>query len=462
MTLLTRTQLLRSPLAATDVESARPGTFDAVSLLSIYAAVLLVVPSSLYFTPLNSMGRPSLWLGLALMFWWALHQLQRSSPEADVVHQPLRIAIFALLAVALASYAVALFRGEPADQVSPASVSLANLVALAGVTLVALDGITTLERFRALVGTLIAFGTLVALLGLAQFATGRALVDSISVPGMSGSASAVLSRDAFVRAAGTAQHPLEYASVLCVCLPLAVVYALDRAVSPLRRHLAWCAVMIVGAAAAVSVSRSALAGVAVAVVIVLPALPKNLRSLFILGGIGLVAVVLVAVPGMLSTIISMFSTISGDPSALSRSNAFAAGFHYIPFAPLLGVGFGTFLPRYYIFDDEWMLLTVQLGVLGLVSFASLFGTSLYSAYSARRHAPSIPAARSYGQALIAALGGLAVLYASFDALSFAQSAGLAFLLFGLAGALRRICRHASAQQTTPGTSAAPHRDRATL
>ena len=36
---------------------------------------------------------------------------------------------------------------------------------------------------------------------------------------------------------------------------------------------------------------------------------------------------------------------------------------------MIGQGFGTFLPRYYIFDNGWVLLTVELGALGVACMA---------------------------------------------------------------------------------------------
>ncbi|GAA4167217.1 O-antigen ligase family protein [Gryllotalpicola koreensis] len=433
-------ELLTTVRARAHVGAGKRGPLDATALLSLYAVLLLALPSSMYINGLNSLGRPSVLFGLALLLWWLLDQLSRNVAPAHHVHQPLRIALFGFLVVALVSYAFALLRGQPADQVSPATVSLETLLSLAGVTLVALDGITTLDGLRALIGRMVMLGSAIGALGLAQFATGRAFVDMIVIPGMSGNVASVQSRDSFLRAAGTSSHPLEYAAVLCTCLPLAIALALDHALSPLRRRLAWCGVIVMAAAAAVSVSRSALVGVALAVLLVIPALPSRLRRVFLIGAVGMIAAIGVLVPGMLSTMFSMFAGISNDSSAQSRSNGLAAGIHFVTHSPWVGLGFGTFLPRYYILDDEWMLIAIQLGILGLLGFAAVFATGMFSAYSARHGVHADNEARTYGQALIAAIGGCAMLCASFDALSFAQSAGLFFLLPGLAGALRRIYR----------------------
>ncbi|MCL2793680.1 MAG: O-antigen ligase family protein [Microbacteriaceae bacterium] len=441
---MTRPAHVESPPTATPAHAHvavgdRRG-IDAVTVLTVYFVLLFAIPSSMFFTSMNSLGRPSMLFGLGLMFWWLLGQLQRSAPPVHRVHQPVRVLVFAVLAVALLSYGAALLRGQPADQTSPAMVSVLDLVSLAGVLLVAMDGITSLERFRALAGRLVTAGALMAALGLVQFATGRVFVDMIAIPGMSNDTSEVGGRADFIRATATASHPLEYAAVLSVCLPVAIALALDPVLSATRRHLSWCAVAVIATAAALSVSRSALLGVAIGIVFILPALPSAVRRAFAVGAIALAGALAVLVPGMLSTIVAMFSGISSDSSAQSRSAGIPAGLHFIGHSPIFGIGYGTFLPRYYIFDNQWMGIAIQLGVVGLAAFAGLFGTGAWSAFSARLGVHADEGARVYGQALVAGILAIAMLCASFDALSFPQAASLCFLLPGMAAALRRLYR----------------------
>lgn len=413
---------------------------DAVTVLSVYLFVLFAFPSGMSIAPLGSYGRPSMLVGLAMAFWWVLDQLLRVTLSTYRVHQPVRIALFAFLIVAFISLGAALLRGQPADQISPAENGVLNLVADSGVLLVAMDGITTMARLRALIQRLVLGGALVAALGLAQFTTGRSFVDLIDIPGMSTTDGGVQDRSDFVRAAGTASHPLEYAAVLSVCLPLAIVVATDRTLSVRRRNAAWLAVALIAAAAALSVSRSALLGVAIGVALVVPVLPKSIRTLVAVGAVGLVGAIAVLVPGMLGTIVSMFTGLSTDSSAESRTNGLAAGVEFIRQSPLVGVGWATFLPRYYIFDNEWMGLAIQLGALGLAAFAGILACGMYSALTARRGIAAGEGSRGYGQAIFAALAAAAFLCGSFDALSFPQAAGMIFLLPGLGAALRRVDR----------------------
>lgn len=423
----------RSAIAASSAPRA-----DAVTMLSIYLVLLFAIPSSMTVTALGSLGRPAMWWGLALLLWWILDHLQRSHDRVVVIQQPVRVAIFGFLAITFLSYGWALLRGQPADQVSPATVSLINVLSLSGVGLVALDGISTMGRFRALVGWLVLGGGLLATLGLAQFATGRAFVDLISIPGMSSPGLGVQSRAAFVRASATATHPLEYAAVLSCCLPLAIAVALDHAVSRTLRNLAWLAVLVLAVAEALSVSRSALLGMAVSIALIIPALPQRTKRLFAVMGPIVAAGIAFLVPGMFSTMLHMFTGISSDSSAQSRTNGLSAGIHFIGHSPAVGLGFGTLLPRYFIFDDEWLGIAVQLGLIGLVIFGGIFAAGIWSANSVRRRAPKDSGAALYGQALIAACASVAVLSAGFDSLSFPQAAALVFLVPALGAALRSI------------------------
>jgi hypothetical protein len=100
---------------------------------------------------------------------------------------------------------------------------------------------------------------------------------------------------------------------------------------------------------------------------------------------------------------------------------------------LIGAGFGTFLPRYYIFDDQWVLLLVELGVLGVLCFAGIFLAAVGSTVHAGRLSGFEDTVRLC-RGLAASMFAITVLFAFFDALSFPISAGLFFLVAGLCGA----------------------------
>jgi hypothetical protein len=419
----------------------------AATMLTVYLVLLFAVPSYTTIAVLGSLGRPSLLWGLILLFWWVLSRLQAQTPDASPVRQPLRYALVALLVVVLVSFAAAMLRGQPADQVSPATTALLRVASWSGVLLIAMDGIRTHADAARLVRRLAVAGAALAALGLAQFITGQTLLDVwAGIPGLSVDVSDVATRGSFTRASGTAIHPLEYGTAVVAMLPLAITTAVHKGFRARPSALAglwWFAVGVILLASVVTVSRSALIGLAVAVVATLPAVPAIYRWVIGVGGAAIAAAVFAVVPGMFGTIVSLFVGASDDPSTQSRTAALARVPEFISSSPWIGQGFGTFLPRYYIFDDAWVLLTVEIGVIGVTCLGFLAITAIGSAVWASRHS-AFPDTKAMSRALGGSLLTIAILFMFFDGLSFPISAGLFFLVAGLAAAMRTI---ASADET---------------
>jgi len=410
-------------------------------MLTVYLVLLFAVPSNTTIAALGSLGRPALLWGLVMLAFWAIARLQNRSDSASTIGQPVRFAFAVLLVIALVSFAAAMMRGQPADQVSPAVTALLRLFSWAGVLLVALDGIRTMGDLTRLVRRIAIAAGLLAALGIVQALTGQAIVDFFSVlPGLSGPGAGVAERAGVVRSAGTAIHPLEYATALNAALPLVIAVAVSNGFrpAPARRHLAWwIPVGLIAVSSLVGVSRSAIIGFAVVAVAMAPMLPRRFRAPLAAGGIALAGIIVVAVPGLLGASLSLFTGAGDDPSTLSRVNGLERTPEFLAASPVLGVGFGTFLPRYYIFDNQWILVLVELGVLGVLAFAGVFAAAIWSALRARRLSGE-PDVMLLGYALAVSMGVVAILFAFFDGLSFPISAGVFFLLAGLCGSVLSI------------------------
>ncbi|SDS49646.1 O-antigen ligase family protein [Microlunatus soli] len=423
--------------------SARPPRriISAAMMLSIYLVLLFGVPSSLTIAGLASVGRPSFLWGLVLAFWWLLAQLQRYRPTRIRVWQPVRFALLAFVIIVLVSFGAALLRGQPADQISPATTAVLRVVSWLGVLLVTMDGIATRgEMIKVVRGLTIGAG-LVALLGLAQFITGRTLLDwVVGLPGIDYDTE-LTARGEFTRVAGTATHPLEYAVIVTGCLPLALLAAMTdgfrRQEDRLIRLSWWLPVTFMIVSSLLSVSRSAIIGLVIAILATLPAMSRAYRRLTIIGGAFAAVVVAIVVPGMATTMITLFLGGPEEPSAQSRSNALERLPEFLSSSPLIGQGLGTFMPRYYIFDNEWALLTVELGILGVTAFAAIAVAAIASAACSARRSRD-PEIITIGRGVAAAMLTTAVLFAFFDAMGFPISAGMYFFFAGLAAALGRL------------------------
>ncbi len=414
---------------------------DAVTLLTVYLVLLFAVPSNLTLTALGSLGRPSLLWGVVLVVFWAVSRLQKHSHDVRPVRQPVRFAFAVLLVLALVSFAAALLRGQPADQVSPAFTALVRLLSWAGVLLVAIDGIRTMADLGRITRRIAIAAGLLAALGILQFLTKQTLLDFFNyLPGFSNTGGGVLDRGGVTRASGTAIHPLEYATTLIGVFPLVIAAAISHGFRWQRaraRLIWWLPVGLIAVSALVGVSRSAIIGFALAAVAMLPAVPRGYRALVVVAGAGLAALVVAAMPGLLSQTVALFAGAGTDPSAQSRVGGLDRAPEFIASSPFIGAGFGTFLPRYYIFDNEWVLIAVELGLLGAAAFAAVMVTAIWSALSARRHSQHDDVGL-LGHALGAGVLVMGVMFAFFDGLSFPISAGTLFLLIGLCGSVRNI------------------------
>ena len=412
---------------------------DAVTILSVYLVLLLGIPSSLTITALGSLGHPStLWAVVATLLW-LFHRVHGRATHVTRTRW-VRVVAIAFAAIALISYAWAMTRGLPSTEISIADSSLVRLISLIGVLLLAADDIDDLERLRTLLRRIVLGGALLSILGIAQFATRRTLLEWVSIPGMSADTSfgtGVDFRSGFARVSATASHPLEYGVVLCVALPLALAFAMtERSRSGVRR---WAPVALIAAASALSVSRSAYIGLAVGVLMLVPAWTGRVRVAFVVLAALMVGAVSVAVPGLLGAVRGLFAGIGNDASTVSRVSGFDVAGEFVSRFPVIGKGFGTMLPRYHIFDNEFLLMSVELGILGVAVFILLVLTGTGSAIAARRDfAADID--RQLAQATGASIAAGGVLMAFFDGLSFPMSAGLLFLLIGLGGAALRCAR----------------------
>jgi hypothetical protein len=420
--------------AGNSVQAALPVP-GALPLLTTYVILLWGIPSQLTVGALGSLGRPSTLWGLFCLAWWGWIALIRVR-TVQRPRQPVRIATAVFLIAVWSSYAIAHSFGMPADEISPSDSGLIRTLSWAGVVLLANDGITDADRFRILLRRIVTIGGLFAALGVAQFVTGSALIDSLTIPGLVNDSglSAVQERGGFTRASATAAHPLEYAVVLSATLPLALAFGVGTQGGALRR---WWPTFAIAVASVVSVSRSAIIGLAVSVAVLMPALGRRARAWLLVGMVVLAAGAYVTVPGLIGTIRGLFLGAGQDDSIKSRTGAFDAALEIADNYGPLGRGFGTFLPKYYILDNQLLLLYIEIGAVGLAAFLGLVCVAMVQAQRARRR-DLFAGHALLSQALTASLVATTVLYAFFDAFSFTMAGGTLFLLTGMCGAAANV------------------------
>ena len=109
--------------------------------------------------------------------------------------------------------------------------------------------------------------------------------------------------------------------------------------------------------------------------------------------------------------------------------------------PWLGRGMFTFLPRSYrILDNQWLMILVELGVVGLLAFLAFLLTAFFAARSAFRHAAT-SRSRHLGLVLSSTIAGARrSASVSTDGWTYRLHSGMSFLVIGLAGAAWRLAR----------------------
>lgn len=403
---------------------------DAVTVLTIYILLLLCIPSDRKIDALGGAGSPATIFALVSLVWWCWDRIQRPRPRLQPTNQPLRGAAVLFLGSVFVSYGVSSTMALPVTEGSVADMGILRVVAFAGVLLVANDGIPSHERLLTLLRRCCLLAGFYASLGIAQFATGLSFVDRIPLPGLSQSAGDGIDiRSGFVRPEATAMHPLEYAVVLTMLLPLCLTFAIhDRQRSALLR---WFPVAAIATSAALSVTRSALVGMVVVVLILFPTWPAAVRAklgaCLVLGA----AAIYLMIPGMAGTVLGLFS--GGDTSVSSRTDSYGTALSFMEISPWFGRGYGTFLPSYRILDNQYLSLAIEIGVVGLAAVLLVLVLAMVlAAMSGKRHKDSL--SRSLGLALFAAMAGGALLTAFFDSFSFSQAGSLLFFVAGLCGA----------------------------
>ncbi|MFE6965605.1 O-antigen ligase family protein [Agromyces sp. NPDC057679] len=398
----------------------------------------MLIPSNLTIPALGAVGPPATVLGLIGLVWWLVAQLNRTSATLAPA-QPVRRAMLYFAVAVLVSFVAATTRPIEAIELSAADRGLILIASLFGIMLLASDGLIGVRRMESPLRLLVFLGGVVAVVGILQFATGAPIVDLIQIPGLTPNTdlTSIYDRDGFNRAAGTSIHPLEFGVLLAMILPLALHFAiLDTHRS---RVLRWFPVAAIALAIPITVSRSAVLAVVIALAVVLPTWPRGRRRIAYAVIVSLLGFVYVAIPGMLGTLTRLFTGIAADGSARSRTDSYVLAWEFIERSPLFGRGFGTFLPRYRILDNQYLGLLIEIGVIGTVAFIGLLVVAMWSAVSCRR-ASVDPRTRSLAQSLLALAAAAACGYATFDAFAFSQVTSVLFLALGVIGALSNTMR----------------------
>lgn len=420
---------------------------DAAGVLTAYVLCLLVIPSPMVFTAMGQVGGPSTLLALACFIWWAWDRVHEADGRVDVQRTSwVRSAALINLVVVLIVYAHSAGLAIPAGERSPADAGLVRTLGWTGLVCVAVDGLSSRERLWVLARRIALVMGAISVLTAVQIATGQVWVDRLSLPGLSDANGLVLiQRGAVLRPSGTSTHPIELSAVMAMAMPLVIAVAAREVRRP---WLMRCIALALPAVLLLNGSRTAVVCGLVAFVVLFAGFGRRARLVAAGGFLVIVTGMFVALPGFIGSITGLFKGASSDPSVASRTDSYAVVFEYWNHHPWLGRGVGTFLPEYWILDNQYLNLLLGGGLIGLGAQLLLFASAIASAGSAGRMA-SDPHDRLLAFALLAGVCAGAVSWALFDVSAFAQAAGLLALLIGMSGAILRILSAERDDETTP-------------
>ena len=407
---------------------------DTTRLLRIEIWLIVLVPARYVIGPLGGVGWPATLGGIVLFGAWAVGTLAgqpglRSCP-------PLRLVLGAVWATWLCSYLLMNLHSVPWDESGNSDRLLISLLSWTGIALAAGEGVQGTRNRLLLIHAVVNAIAVMAVIALVQFRLGWEPIDLLGkIPLLRANSDfgGVLSRSSFRRPAGTAGHPIEYGIIVSTGLALSIHLLLhDRERSRLRR---WMPFGLIALGIPIAISRSALL-VTMTVLVVFWLGERRSgagRALAVVALVG--AFVFVTIPGLIGTLRGYVFAGSSDSSISTRTSDYAAAAPFLRRAPWMGRGPGTFLPRYFILDNQYLASLIEVGVIGTLALAALLLAPYWFGRGAR-HRATTDADRNLGQMFAAVGASAAVAAATYDLLSFGMFSALLFLYIGLAAGFR--------------------------
>ncbi|MFK0237591.1 O-antigen ligase family protein [Streptomyces vinaceus] len=431
---------------------------DATALLSGYLGLAFFIPSNLTLPGMGGVGTPANVFALLCLFWYLATWLTGRIRPAPGTRLP-RVAMWLLAVSVLASYLGNATRGSTHKEVLGADRGLIGLLVWVSIVVLVSAGVQDRARLDVLLRRAVVMGSVVAAIGYYDFFTATNIAEHISIPGLQSSVAQIttLDRGAFTRPRSTTAQPLEFGGMLALMLPFAVQQAFDPVRAHLSRWRRWGPVALMGGALPLTVSRTSIIGALIVVLVMVPRWKPQRRWTAIGLLMGSVACFKVAVPGLIGTITTLFSSFlsNSDSSTQARTVKYSAIVPYLEERPLFGRGLGTFTPDLYFFtDNQYMLTLAEMGLLGLLALLALFLTGIHQGGAIRRLAAD-ESERELGQAFFASALVALVSSATFDALSFPMFAGMFFLTIAAGGSYLGFIRRGAPQEPRTVESPCP-------
>lgn len=234
-----------------------------------------------------------------------------------------------------------------------------------------------------------------------------------------------------VRAAGPTAHPIAFATMLSMLLPLAIARTLEGGSRQMSVVFGGCCAGM-GIGIFLALSRTGVVGLTVAGAVVLLGFPRW-RGILLASVVALLGAVHLVFRGVIGTLIEFFT-----PSYVMSQEVGNQNGRFSDYAPAVtqilgrfwfGRGFNTFSPdRYAFLDNQYLKFLLEVGIVGTLAFLFLVARATVVPFSRGDRMGGEYGAVLIGIAAAAAVFG--VTSATFDTMGFPQ---VAYLFFALAG-----------------------------
>ncbi|GGM42385.1 hypothetical protein GCM10011608_28800 [Micromonospora sonchi] len=420
---------------------------DAAVLLGLMLCLLMLIPAKLIVPNMTDLGRPALIIAVLMSAWWVL---VRCNPRLSMVGpQPIRWVVLLYLLWAILSYAVGFLRGLTTMEANSADRAMLYVAAFAGVLLVVADGLPNWDRLRLVFRVFVWCAGFMALVGLLQFVFWTDVTVYLMVPGLEpkGFVPGFEVRGAGVRVASTTLHYIEFSAVMAMALPFAIHFARFAPERKSRQRFVILA-LVIAAAIPTTVSRTGFLAAGLMLLVMVPVWDGRMRYNMAVTAAGLLAALMFLKPGLINTVVGLFTGASEDPSVTSRTERYDMVQSYFVQRPWLGRGIGTWVsPQYQYLDNQWFAQALTGGLVGVAVLVALHLVSIALAVIALRRA-SRPEDRHFCAALISTqIIAIAVGF-TFDSLSFTTFATLLPFMMGATGAVWRFTHPRRAVRTS--------------
>jgi putative inorganic carbon (HCO3(-)) transporter len=412
-------------------------------LLSFCLLGVFIFPADMVLGPIGAVGYVAMLVAIVLFGIWAA-TAAFGMHDPSVRRSPARLGLAVFWLVSLAAYLTPSPIYATAVTSAAADRWLLTLVGVSGIVLVMGESLRSMNQVAKAVRALSVGASICALVAIYQFITVTDPMDMVRAVMIgwseNGGNAAFQARLPFMRVSGSTFHPIELGVVSAMILPLSIWRSLfDSGVR--RRWVLWVQTILIGFAAVITISRSAILSILVVILVFIPTLPKVARRWALLVTPACIAAVFLVLPGFMTTITDAFGAGTRDPSISTRVDDYPMVEAIVSANPWTGIGPGAYIfaDAIKILDNQYLFTAVTMGLLGVAGFVVFVGLPMLSSIQVAIATPS-PALRCLAGAAGAGAGVAALASGTFDSLSFPVFVIVLSAVIGLSAAIWQIAQ----------------------